>query len=207
MISIELVGNVATILTIVSFLTGSTICRNIYRSGSTKDFTSLPFLMGTACSYLWLRYGFLLDDSTMIFINTIGLILQSFYLLWFYLFTTHKNRINRKLFLLAIFLTATHFHIRWSTSPDQLIGSLAALSSLFFCASPLPLVFESFRNKCTENLPFLLILSSFLVSFMWFIYGYLIDNAFVQIPNGLASIIAGVQLSLFLFFPSKRNLE
>lgn len=42
---------------------------------------------------------------------------------------------------------------------------------------------------------------------MWFIYGYLIDNAFVQIPNGLASIIAGVQLSLFLFFPSKRNLE
>ncbi|OTF81930.1 hypothetical protein BLA29_012804, partial [Euroglyphus maynei] len=61
---IEFVAQVATIFTLFSFLTG--------------------------IGYLWLRYGFMLDDPTMIFVNVIGFTLQSLYLFWFYIYTVPK---------------------------------------------------------------------------------------------------------------------
>ncbi|XP_046918605.1 sugar transporter SWEET1 isoform X2 [Dermatophagoides farinae] len=204
---IEFVGQVATIFTLFSFLTGIPICRSIQLAGSTDNFSSLPFLVGNMCGYLWLRYGFMLDDPTMIFVNVIGFTLQSIYLFWFYLYTVPKSKINRPIIAVLSFIFFVHLYIQYSIEPEYLVGLMACLSSLFFSISPMPLVFEVIRSKCTERLPFSLIASSFMVTLLWFIYGSLIGDSFVKIPNGIGAIIYGIQLSLFAIYPSKRNIQ
>ncbi|XP_075676062.1 sugar transporter SWEET1-like isoform X2 [Dermatophagoides pteronyssinus] len=204
---VEFVGQVATIITLFSFLTGIPICRNIQLSGSTDKFSSLPFLVGNVCGYLWLRYGLMLGDPTMTFVNIVGFTLQSLYLIWFYIYTFPKSKINRAIIAVLSMLLFVHLYIKYTNEPEYFVGLMACLSSLFFSISPMPLVFEVIRTKCTEQLPFSLIASSFLVTLLWFIYGSLIGDAFVQIPNGLGACIYGVQLSLFTIYPSKRNIQ
>ncbi len=87
--------------------------------------------------------------------------------------------------------------------PLTLTGSLACISSLVFCGAPLVSVSDVIRTKSTEKLPFLLILSSFLVTIMWFSYGFVLRDAFIQVPNGIGAIISGVQLCLFAIYPNK----
>jgi len=204
---VDTIGNVATVITIISFLTGIIFCRDIYRAGTTETFSSFPFSAGVLCTFLWLRYGFILNDSTMIFVNTIGLFLQSVYLAWFFIFTPIKSQINGRISLLLSLLLTVHLYIRYALEPESILGPFASISSLIFCASPLAAVQEVIRSRSTEKLPFPMILSSFLVSSLWFIYGYLISNAFVQLPNGIGALISGVQLSLFVVFPAKRKAE
>jgi len=42
----------------------------------------------------------------------------------------------------------------------------------------------------------------FLVAVLWTLYGYLLENLFIFLPNFICSIIAAVQLLLFLIFPN-----
>lgn len=204
---LEVIGNVATVITIISFLTGLIICRDIYRARSTGDFSSFPFAAGTLCTFLWLRYGLLLADPTMIFVNSIGFTLQTCYLIWFYFYTVQRAAITRQLLLLLSILFSLHFYTRYSAEPEVLVAPFASLSSLLFCASPLASVSEVVRTRSTAKLPFALILSSFVVSSLWFSYGYLLDNSFVMLPNGIGALISGMQLSLFALYPNKSKSQ
>lgn len=103
------------------------------------------------------------------------------------------------------FLFVINIYSRVSTDPVNLVGILCCLCSLLFCASPLTLVSEVIRTKSTEKLPFGLIFSSFLVTLLWFLYGYLTDDGFIQFPNAIGALISGVQLILFIVYPSKRK--
>ena len=143
----------------------------------------------------------------MIFVNSIGLGLQSIYLTWFFLFTKNKSQINRVIIILLFILFFIHLYTRYSSQPESLIALIASLSSLIFCASPLASVSEVFRTKSTEKLPFALILSSFVVSSLWFLYGFMLGNIYVQLPNGIGVLIAGVQLTLFVIYPNKRKVK
>ncbi len=87
--------------------------------------------------------------------------------------------------------------------PKTLAGTLACISSLVFCGSPLASVSDVIKTKSTEKLPFLLILSSFLVTIMWFLYGFALNDAFIQVPNAIGALISGVQLYLFVIYPNE----
>lgn len=60
------------------------------------------------------------------------------------------------------------------------------------------------RAKSTESLPFPIIVASMVVSFQWFVYGCLLNDFFIQIPNFMGCILSGFQLCLFLIYPDKR---
>lgn len=157
---------------------------------------------------LWLQYGLLLNDPTMKFVNSIGFSLQCFYLLWFYFFTSNRSRLNTENFILLTFLSSVYVYGQY-TPIDAVswVGLLACISSLMFSASPLVAVSDVLRTRSTEKLPFGMILSSFIVAILWYIYGYLIADAYVYVPNLINSVLSGLQLSLFLIYPSKKHVE
>lgn len=104
-------------------------------------------------------------------------------------------------------LSTIFYSLRLSNGPVNLCGLLACVSSLVFTAAPLVLVADVIKSKSSEKLPFLLIISSFFVSISWFFYGFILKDAFIQVPNGIGTMISGVQLSLFVLYPSKTKLN
>lgn len=85
-----------------------------------------------------------------------------------------KSQLNRQVGILLSLLLAIHLYTRYSSEPEGLVAPLASLASLIFCASPLAAVSEVIASRSTEKLPFALILSSFIVSSLWFSYGYVL---------------------------------
>lgn len=59
------------------------------------------------------------------------------------------------------------------------------------------------RNKSTEGLPFPIISTGTLISFLWFLYGVVSRENFVIVQNGVIFVMSAIQLSLFAIYPSK----
>ncbi len=118
-------------------------------------------------------------------------------------FVYNQKPLTKQIGLLLTFLVMAYIMAETRDDPLTLTGSLACISSLVFCGAPLVSVSDVIRTKSTEKLPFLLILSSFLVTIMWFSYGFILRDAFIQVPNGIGAIISGVQLCLFAIYPNK----
>ncbi|XP_055602391.1 sugar transporter SWEET1 isoform X10 [Uranotaenia lowii] len=70
---IDFLATSATISTVLQFLTGLLICRKYIRKKSTGDTSGLPFISGFLSCSLWLKYGLLSHEHTVIFVNIIGL--------------------------------------------------------------------------------------------------------------------------------------
>lgn len=170
------------------------------------DVEPAPFLAGAVCTFLWFKYGLMLNDGTMIAVNCFGTILFSCYTLYYYLMTKkHRRRVLGKILLtVGTTLAIVFFSNFMSSDPLFFSGIFACLSSLTFSASPLASIRQVMKSKSAESLPFALIMFGFIVSSLWTSYGVLIDNNFVILPNALAAIISGMQLCLFVLYRKTR---
>lgn len=81
------------------------------------------------------------------------------------------------------------------------MGVLCCLVTIMFFAAPLASLMHVMKVKSAESLPYPIILSTFVVSLLWFLYGVIINDKFVQVPNFLGCILCGFQLSLFVYYP------
>lgn len=54
------------------FIFNSIVCQKFVEKGSTGDASCLPFITGFLSCGLWLRYGFLTQEESIILVNTIG---------------------------------------------------------------------------------------------------------------------------------------
>jgi solute carrier family 50 protein (sugar transporter) len=85
----------------------------------------------------------------------------------------------------------------------NILGLIGCVLSVAFFAAPLASVVHVFRTCSTECLPFSIIVTNFISSTLWWLYGLLIDDNYVKIPNFLGWLLASFQLLLFAYFPSK----
>ena len=121
----------------------------------------------------------------------------------------NQRQLNRQIVILLSFLVLAYLVVESRSDPTYLTGLLACVASLVFCAAPLAQVRDVVNTKSSEKMPFPLIMSSFLVTVMWFLYGLLIRDQFVSVPNGIGAVISLIELSLFVIYPqtSKTHKE
>ncbi|XP_022250086.1 sugar transporter SWEET1-like isoform X1 [Limulus polyphemus] len=202
-------GNAAIVCTVASFFSGAFVCKKIWRKGSSADISPFPFLAGVLCGVLWLRYGLFVKDPVVISVNTIGLLFQTIYVLWYYVFTLNKSTLHRQLLGTVILLGGLFYYLIYLTKDEssaiQASGLMASASSLMFCAAPFASLADVIKTKSVENLPFPIIISTFVVTSLWFIYGFLLNDKYIQVPNFIGCLLALFQLSLFAIYPSKRH--
>ena len=74
--------------------------------------------------------------------------------------------------------------------------------SVCYCAAPLASVLTVMKTRSTESLPFYLILATIAMTSSWSLYGLIIKDAFVIVPNTIGCIIAIGQFMLFSLYPS-----
>lgn len=83
--------------------------------------SSLPFTSGLLSCSLWLRYGVLINENTIIFVNAVGVFLFTLYCISYYIFTINKRRMGHQ--LLLVFLMITFSIVYSKFEPDDLQAS------------------------------------------------------------------------------------
>lgn len=202
-----IVGDVALVFTIVNYASGVQICRKVREKGGTHDSSPLPFLAGILCTFLWFEYGYMKEDSILVWVNLIGFLLQLSFLVYFYSYTKVKGSLNCKVIVLLFVLLGVYYEVTFFVLNKDvalsLLGMMGCIAAFLFFASPLSSLLHVVRTQSVESLPFFLILSAFIVSTLWTLYGILCQDAFIYTPNIMGSLITACQLALFLIYPSK----
>ena len=85
---------------------------------------------------------------------------------------------------------------------ENISGLLSSTMSVMYCAAPLASVVTVIKTKSTESLPFYLILATIGMTSSWTLYGLIIEDSFVTVPNSLGCLIAIGQLMLFSVYPA-----
>ncbi|KAK4287580.1 hypothetical protein Pmani_039349 [Petrolisthes manimaculis] len=202
----------ATILTILQFLSGTDICRRIVKQGATGDISGFPFVGGVFSTSVWLTYSLLLNDLSMSVTNAVGLALQMIYLFIYTKYCISPGAwyaTRRQMAALVTVVAIAMYYVLFSgAEPDVIktrVGLLCCLGSIVFCAAPLVSLTQVFSTQCTDVLPFPLILATFLVTGLWWLYGLILQDPFVQYPNLIGCGLAGFQLLLFVVYPAHRK--
>ncbi|XP_058833291.1 sugar transporter SWEET1 [Topomyia yanbarensis] len=197
----------ATISTVLQFLTGSVICHRYIRKKSTGETSGFPFVSGFLSCFLWLKYGILTREHTVIFVNTIGSALFFSYVVIYFTFSVNKRVVIRQCLAVCSFILICALYSTYEPDVDKIIsviGLICCCVGVLFFASPFTKLAHVIRTKNTESLPFPIIVASFFVSLQWFVYGLLIDDRFIQIPNLLGCILSSTQLFLYVVYPSRK---
>jgi len=204
----EVVANGATVSTIIMFLVGIQVCLGFWRQKTTGESSCLTFLVGVAMTFVWTNYGRLVGDPPLEFVNGTGLVLQTIYTFVFYGYASSKIKTGKKIFLTLLFVMGVHFYIQVEEDMAKLqnrIGLLGASMSVAYCSAPLASVQHVFRTRNTEVMPYYLILATIFVTGQWTLYGSIIQDNFVKIPNLIGFLAAVFQFSLFFYFTDKRE--
>lgn len=133
---------------------------------------------------MWLKYGTLTNERTVILVNIIGTFLFFVYTLTYYVFTVNKKSILKQFSIVSLILVLASFYTQYELNAEQAtqtIGVLCCAVTVVFFAAPFTMLQHVIRVKNCESLPFPLILATFIVSLEWFVYGVLIDDTFIQV--------------------------
>lgn len=201
-----LISWLATVSTIGLFLSGISLCLKVRKQGDTKDVTMVPFLITSANCAFWLRYGIIRDDSTLVVVNATGLFLETIYLTYYYSFTGISSRrtVTKQIFAFyAIFSILFYVANYMSSSPLITIGYIGSCTAMGVYAAPLATVAKVIQLKSSEFMSFPLSAVGLIVSIEWWLYGMLIADKFVYVPNVIGVFLGIFQIALFVKFPSK----
>ncbi|XP_038121440.1 sugar transporter SWEET1 isoform X1 [Culex quinquefasciatus] len=218
----DVLGTSATISTVLQFLTGSVICHRYIRKKSTGETSGFPFVSGflsyvcigflkkcfikSLKCFLWLKYGMLTQEHVVIFVNIIGSVLFFSYVLVYFTFSINKRIVIRQFLGACVFIMLCTIYTTYESNKEKAVnvsGLVCCCVGVLFFASPFTKLAHVIHTKNTESLPFPIIIASFIVSLQWFIYGLLIGDKFIQVPNLLGCLLSAIQLMLYVIYPSR----
>lgn len=206
----HLIENICTISTVALFLTGSQICNRIYRMRSTGDISGFPFVATLINCTLWLLYGLVKGNSTIMIVNFIGASLQLVYALFYLRYTNEQPKYIRSICFAGCFLSVVAIYLQYFLTENSTAifhgGLIASVATVIMFGSPLASLRLVIEKESTESLSFPLCFANLIVPIEWVLYGILIDDKFVQVPNFLGAILGLVQVALFLKYPRQSGL-
>ncbi|CAH0556042.1 unnamed protein product [Brassicogethes aeneus] len=202
----ELVGSIASIVTILQFFTGAFLIKDIYKKQSTEGIPAIPFIGGIVIGSLTLKYAQILNDPAMLQVNVFAIILNSIYLMVYFAYSKDRVKEVWQPVSVGVAIAAVFLGYAAVESPANLefrYGLAVTVLMLLLVASPLMDVAEIISNKDASSIPFPMTLMGSLVSFLWLIYGIILLNNFMIVQNIIGFLLCMVQLVLIQLYPGK----
>lgn len=194
----------ATLSTFLFFSTGTITCRDIVLKSSTENVPYLPFLVSAFCCFMWTTYGIAKKDSTIVFINAIGVTLQCIYLICHFIYSKTEPVFKHTVYIVLLTCSILAYFNLYITDEQESIkkmGLACCVITVLMFASPLASVAKIYQTQSTETLSFPLSLMTVVNSSLWCAYGYVVRDIFVVVPNALGLLLGFIQVSLFCIFP------
>lgn len=193
------------VFTIWMFSTGLSDLWRMFTLKNTENVQFLPFITTAVNNLGWFYYGQLKDDWTLMTVNSIGLGLQTCYILVYLYFTSNKCRLLARLGAAAAALSTVCFYFATVSDPSARLAQLGLVCCTFTVTmylSPLTDLVKIIRTRSTKCLSFSLTLATFLTSTSWTLYGVQLSDAYIVIPNVPGILTSLVRFWLFWNFPS-----
>ncbi|XP_050304637.1 sugar transporter SWEET1 [Anthonomus grandis grandis] len=202
----SLVAELATWVTIVQFFSGSLICKDIYKKGTTRGFNANLFIGGATIGLLNLKFGYLLKDEAMIKVNIAAVILNFLYLMVYYKYAENKSNevlkpVGYAVAFLAILLG--YSEIEQTEMIEFRFGMILTILSLILLGFPLLDVKEIITKKDASSIPFPITFMGSIVTLLWLIYGIILQNYFIIFQNVVGCTLCVLQLILIFLYPGE----
>nr|AYV91996.1 SWEET13c [Saccharum spontaneum] len=202
-----LLGNVISFMT---FLAPIPTFYRIYKTKSTAGFQSVPYVVALFSAMLWIFYALIKSNETfLITINAAGCVIETIYIVMYFVYAPKKAKmftakimllLNVGVFGAILLLTLLLFK---GDKRVVMLGWICVGFSVSVFVAPLSIMKRVIQTKSVEYMPFSLSLSLTLSAVVWFLYGLLIKDKYVALPNILGFTFGVVQMVLYVLYMNK----
>ncbi|XP_002125273.2 sugar transporter SWEET1 [Ciona intestinalis] len=206
---ISFFSNGCIAVTIIMFATGIPQCMEMMKKKTTKNIPFLPYLVTNINAIGWIIYGKMTVNFTVVFVNTIGAGLQTLYMAIYIFFAADKSKPLVQSSVCGGVAAVTWYIITQLANVIDAInvtGIICCAVTIFMFASPLAEINTVIANKSTATISLPLTVTASLCSAMWTMFGLVLHDNFIIIPNVLGFFAAFSRFYLFYKYPSSPGL-
>ncbi|XP_051150714.1 bidirectional sugar transporter SWEET17-like [Andrographis paniculata] len=202
------VGVIGNIISVLVFLSPVKTFVRIVKQRSTEEFDSLPYICTLLNSCLWTYYGVTKPGSYLVAtVNGFGIVVELIYVALFLAYAATPRKRARTGILAGILdvgvfgaaVLATALLLE-GEAKINVIGFACAGLNIIMYASPLAAMKTVVTQKSVEYMPFLLSFFLFVNGGVWTLYGVLMRDLFVGVPNGMGFLLGTLQLVLYAIY-------
>eukprot|EP00743_Colponemidia_sp_Colp-15_P006039 GILK01006489.1.p1 GENE.GILK01006489.1~~GILK01006489.1.p1 ORF type:complete len:244 (-),score=23.54 GILK01006489.1:65-796(-) len=190
------IGTASTVL-----MWGSVVpmLRTAYKLGDNSAVPEKIFLATCINCSLWLSYGFKVWEPAIYIVNTIGFCMDfSFLAFWHHLNPEKTRGWDRFFFRYGLPLVALVV-FEFAAISATVLAWLAVIACLVMYSSPLQNMLKALKTVDPTLVPLSTCIMAASTSFIWAVYGAIIDNMFMCVPSVLGLALAVTQIS-FVFY-------
>ncbi|XP_021845860.1 bidirectional sugar transporter SWEET15 [Spinacia oleracea] len=204
-LSLTIVGILGNIISICVYLSPLPTYYRIYKKKSTEGFQSVPYVVALFSAMLWLYYALLKKkEYFLISINSVGCIIETLYIAFYYVYASRKARIftgtlvlSLNLVIFSMIVLIVQLKLNDGIDQVKVLGVICAVVSIAVFAAPLTIMVKVIRTKSVEYMPFTLSFCLTLCAIIWFAYGLLRKDPFISIPNIFGFVLGVLQMVLY----------
>ncbi|KAJ1411871.1 SWEET sugar transporter [Sesbania bispinosa] len=202
------VGIIGNIASFICFLAPVSTFYRVCKKKTTEGFQSVPYVAALFSAMLWIFYAYIKTGEILIItINAFGCFIETVYLSIYLTYCPKKARIfTLKLIFLfnlagiCLVVVLTHVLAKERTARVELLGWICVVLSTSVFAAPLSIIKVVIRTKSVEFMPFTLSLLLTISASMWLIYGILLGDIFVTLPNIVGITFGTIQMVLYAIY-------
>lgn len=174
---------------------------------SKQNINQIPFYCMLLSGLLWSTYGVLRNDAALLFVNATGVLLSFYYLSLCYKFIERSHNApesdtidhsqleaKKRAFItkvsipILIWLFSIAFCFLWNEGSEWL-GRICLFATIVLFASPLIVLKNVLITRNGSLISSSLTLAQIANCSSWSLYGYLISDSYIWIPNCIGAIL------------------
>ncbi|KAG8659021.1 hypothetical protein MANES_02G006600v8 [Manihot esculenta] len=189
------------------------ICRptfvQIWKRKAVEQYSATPYLATLVNCMAWVLYGLPIvhpNSLLVVTVNGAGTVIEFLYIIVFIIYSDKKKRVKVILIVVVelIFIAALATMVlnlaHTTKKRSAIVGFICIFFNIAMYASPLSVMKMIITTKSVEYMPFFVSLTSFINGLAWTCYALISFDPFLLIPNGLGSLFALAQLTLYAVF-------
>ncbi|GMF52359.1 unnamed protein product [Phytophthora fragariaefolia] len=183
------------------------------KNRSTADMSVLPCVLIFGNSYASLFYAYAIDNYLPLFATSmLGVVVGIFLAYCFYLWAEDQRDVIRTFIIASIvFLAITIYDVlalcgvtgQSRSSTETALGFIMMGCTTGMYASPMATIVRVVRTKTATSMPFTMGAVNVLNSFCWGVYGGLIHNNFLLVPNIIGVTLSSMQMLVTYIYTAK----
>ncbi len=174
------------------------------------DASPYPYLSMTLNCLFWTTYSLLIGNHMLVFVNGLGLFLSIYYNYLFFNLTENKDKFVRICCATVLIYILGILYVLYAVKRSALVkhlGFIAATASISMIASPLLQLRVVLKKKNAESIPHLLVTAATLCSVTWWVYGVLVSDRAIWLPNAIGAILGSIQLLIKLVYRNGKKAQ
>ncbi|CAL4984508.1 unnamed protein product [Urochloa decumbens] len=206
-------GLLGNIISFMTYLAPLPTFYRIYKSKSTEGFQSVPYVVALFSSMLWIYYALLKSSEfLLITVNAAGCVIETIYIAVYLTYAPKKAKLftamivlllNVGVFGLILLLTML---LSAGEKRVVLLGWVCVGFAVSVFVAPLSIIRKVMVTRSVEFMPFFLSLSLTVSAVVWFLYGLLIKDKYVALPNVIGFTFGVIQMGLYAFYRNAKPM-